>query len=675
MHFGWLFKRVLLLSILFTALTFSAAANVVLAEKGKSRWQVHCPSTNAVEKFAVAELQRYFAQISECQLPLSKKVNSKRTIVVALRSELSPENQALLPAPHPGYDGYAIAISEKPERIIIAGDNSSGLIYGVYDFLEHLGCRWFYPTQNSEDPEVVPRLSHVSLATNAWTMASPIRYRICNGSSWYFQMDYSAAKKQLDWGMKNRYNAVGWQAAVAGDKKTLLEQYQELGREGVLAELEKRGMFIHGPAHSFDHFLSSEQHFKEHPEWFGMRDGKRVPQSAIGAQFCWSNPEARQEFAKNAAAFITQAPLIHIFCTIPFDGGVACTCDECKKIGSSDLLMKLLGDVIERVKASRPDVLVETVGGYGAVPEPPSNLDIIHPQQRVVWAQWGRHHGIGYDDPKYDRRNLDNWRKAAKGGLTICQYYTDNFAEPWVMGPFAIAMESDRKYFLKHKVDAMYMLMYSPGYWWNHSLNGYIGGRSYYDVSIDPFAEIRDYATNYFGPKAGPFLADYYTEWAKNIELSYRVRGDARKQDRVMLAAERKKFIQPAVKASSGDATISARVRKVEQLHTLAELLAEMHRQHDVVLILRQKGKFDEASRMLKKAEGQSNKVMEKFYALADLQQGLIDRKEVAGFITMAVKNWLETEAKAIAAKDTVVPPNPWKNLAETELLPGELVE
>ena len=230
---------------------------------------------------------------------------------------------------------------------------------------------------------------------------------------------------------------------------------------------------------------------------------------------------------------------------ILFDGGVACDCPECRKEGASNLLMVLMRELIERLQKSRPDVQVETVGGYGAVPDPPSNTGDHFSEAASRVGAVGADHGIGYDDPKYDRRNLDNWRKAAKGGLTICQYYTDNFAEPWVMGPFTKAMESDRRYFLKHKVDAVYMLMYSPGYWWNHSLNGYIAGRCFYDVSLSPRDEIADYATNYFGPKAGPLLAKYYKEWADNIELSYRVRGEARNQDRQMLARERKELIRP----------------------------------------------------------------------------------------------------------------------------------
>ncbi len=84
---------------------------------------------------------------------------------------------------------------------------------------------------------------------------------------------------------------------------------------------------------------------------------------------------------------------------------------------------------------------------------------------RVVWAHWGRVYTMGYDDPRYDRKdNLEKWRRAARGGITLCQYYTDNFAEPWVMSPFTVAMEGDRRYFRQKGIDSVYMLMWPRGY-------------------------------------------------------------------------------------------------------------------------------------------------------------------------------------------------------------------
>ena len=166
--------------------------------------------------------------------------------------------------------------ARRPARIVIGGDNSRGVIYGVYDVLERLGCRWFYPTEDPADPEVVPKLATLSLPAGSWAVASPMKYRICNGSEWFFEMQPGPALKQLEWAMKARYNAMGWQA----DTHTPLEvQYRQLADTGLLAELAKRDMMLHGPAHCFNLLLRAEDYMTNHPEWFGLRNGKRVPQT------------------------------------------------------------------------------------------------------------------------------------------------------------------------------------------------------------------------------------------------------------------------------------------------------------------------------------------------------------------------------------------------------------
>lgn len=655
-----------------TSAVSKAAAPVVLADNSQSKWHIVTLSNNQQVQFAGSELQKYLAQISDVKLPVGKVVKNNYNIIIGLRRSMPAKYASLLGAPKKGYDGYSITI--KPGIIVIAGDDGPGVIYGVYDLLEHIGCRWFYLTQDPNDPEVVPHLKTLSLNTACWGVASPIQYRICNDDEWFFSMNYPISIKQADWAMKNRYNMMGWQPLSSNQKKSDMEQYQELDSAGVTAELKKRGMFIHGPAHSFDQFLSTDKYFTKHPEWFGMRNGKRVPQSYIGAQFCWSNADARKEFIKNASEFAKAAPLIKIFCSVPFDGGVPCDCDNCKKAGASNLLMLLENEMIAVFKVNNPGVMVETIGGYGAVPDPPSDLSIINPKQRIVWAQWGRYHGVGYDDPTYDRRNLDGWRKAAKGGLTICNYYCDNFAEPWVMGPFTTAIKSDRDYFLKNNVSALYVLMYPKGYWWNHSLNGYLAGRAYYDVSIDPYKEIDDYALHYYGKDAGPFIAAYYDQWATDIDLSYRVRGDSRPEDRAMLAEQRKKWIEPAIAAAKNDPLFAYRVNKVAKLHKLAETITEGHRLQDVIDLLRSQGKFDDAAKVLDKARAHADKIMAMFYELADLKQGLIERNEVGGFIKLGITNWLNDEAKLIAANDKSLR-NGAKKLSETEMLPTDVTK
>ncbi|RCH55622.1 hypothetical protein DJ568_06965 [Mucilaginibacter hurinus] len=663
-------------TVIFTLSSFfSRAADVpvILVKANKSQWKIHTVSATKEAKFAAGELQKYLQKISGATLPAAKAPGNY-SIIIGLKKDIPAAYQKILPVMDKGYDAYTVAVSAKPDVVVVAGENGQGIIYGVYDLLEKIGCRWFYPRQDSNDPEVVPSLSTVSINSSSWMVSSPTRYRIYNGDGWFFKMDYELAKEQVDWAMKNRYNAVGWQALASNANVSLFDQYDDFKKHGVETELDKRGMFIHGPAHSFDQLLNHDVYFKDHPEWFGLRDGKRVPQTYAGAQFCWSNQDARKEFTKNAIAFIEKAPLIKIFSNIPFDGGVPCACDICKKAGASNLLMVVASELAEELKTTHPDVMVETIGGYGAVPDPPTNLDVINERLRIIWAQWGRYHGVGYDDPAYDAKNLDNWRKAAKGGLSICQYYPDNFAEPWVMGPFTKAMVSDRRYFIKHNVSAMYMLTYPKGYWWNHGLNAYLGGRTYYDKTYDPYEAIRDYGLKYYGPQAGPYIADYYQEWATNIDLSYHVRDDTNNEDRKMLADEQKKFIEPAIAAAKGNKSYAYRVNRVAKLHALAMNMAEGHRLRGVIETLRKNSKFDDAAKVLEKAKVHTDGIMANFYALADMNQGLIERAEVGGFIKIGIKGWLDEEQKRIAAHDTT-PLNPYKKLSETEMLPADVLK
>jgi hypothetical protein len=401
-----------------------------------------------------------------------------------------------------------------------------------------------------------------------------MKHRIYNGDAWYWDIQPDKAVAQVDHAIKLRCSLIGWQCAV---DKPLSEQYRKLRELGVLAELEKRDLSLHGPAHSFNLLLSNEL-FTNHPSWFGMRDGRHVPQNFLGAQFCWSHPEGRKAFVENVTTFARQSPRIGVLAIVPFDGGKACDCPECRKAGASNCLMALMNEVIESVEACRPGLPVETVGGYAPMIEPPTAAR-IHPRQRIAWAHWGRYMGYGYDDPRYDhKKNLEAWKAAAHGGVTVVQYYSDNFAEPWVMPPFAQAILEDRKYLLDQGIDSVYFLIYPPGYWWNHSLNTYLSARCFYDAALDPFELIQDYALRYYGPKAGPLLGQYYGQWARNPDLGYHVRGGTTRHDREVLAQQRRSFIDPAVRASQDDPLHAYRVGKVAGLHTLAERLAEGHR-------------------------------------------------------------------------------------------------
>lgn len=617
---------------------------VELVKEGKSNWNIRQMSPQSrTSVWAAEELQKYIGQMTCARLEI-KSEQQQDVILIGLRADVADDMQ--LPGPQKGYDGFSLVIDK--DRIVIAGDNECGIVYGVYELLERLGCRWFYPDQDPNDCEVVPELKYLSLTMDSYSVASPIEYRISNATSFFFDIQPDIMKAQLDASMKARYNSMGWQCS---HETYVGQQYDEMVRTGVIEELEKRGMFLHGPAHSFPHFLRDEDHFDENPEWFGMRDGKRVHQVYGGAQFCWSNAEARKVFVKNAEQFVLNSPVIKIFCTLGFDGGPACACPECEKSTPADLVFLLMNELVEALGKSAPEVKVETSGGYNPVHEPPEKT-VADERLRIIWAHWGRHHGMGYDDDRYCwKENLETWRKAAKGGLSLCQYYTDNFATPWISGPYPKVMIGDRKYILEKNIDSIYMLMWPKGDWWNHWFNGYMAGRIFYDVTADPYDVIRDYAIHYYGPGAGAYLKDYLLQWAEEVELPYRVKECSTKRERKMLAEQRSKWMNPAVESAKDDPVYSYRVAKVERLHRTSEILTQAHRMHDEIIALRSEGDFETAGKMLQQAKDYTDQVIQHLHRVSDLQQGMIDKKEIPGFMTQKIKCWIEIEEKAIETR------------------------
>ena len=111
-------------------------------------------------------------------------------------------------------------------------------------------------------------------------------------------------------------------------------------------------------------------------------------------------------------------------------------------------------------------------------------------------------------------------------------------------------------------------------------------------------------------------------------------------------------MIEPAVEAAKNDKLYAYRVNKVVTLHKLAITISEGHRLHEIIDTLRSQGKFDEASKELEKARTHTDKVMDMFYAVANMNEGLIDKNEVGGFIKLVIKGWMDDEAKKITAKE-----------------------
>ena len=497
------------------------------------------PDAGEVEVFAADELARYLGRIGGAQIATAATPSDGLLpIRIGLRKDL--EDQGAVPPPKSGSDGYSLLVGS--EGIVVAGDNPRGVLYGVYDLLERIGCRWYYPQIDPQDGEIIPSLETVELAPFAVSEAAGFESRLAHPGSMIYNLNVAEAKAQADWAAKARYNIMlflfsGKAEVPAQAKEDLPDQAteprlptpedfwegsMEYETSGVAPELRKRGIILAGPEHSMLYFLPNTL-FDEHPEWFGMdADGRRWPQGALRPEFCWSNPEAVELFTDNTVRWLQDNPHIEMFTFMPNDGGRACLCDECRKSTPSDLYAHIANTILRKAKALGIHTPMEITGGYAPVSEPPQP-GALDPSIRMHWAHWGRRHDDWYGGADYGmRENLDTW--IASGiKFTMVNYYTDAFATPAIHPPVASCLDRDNQWLLEQGVQGNASLMFPARSWWAHGLNAWLGISWYYsDRHATEFLD--DYCLNYFGAAAEP-MREYHRVLDQEMWLGYFCQG------------------------------------------------------------------------------------------------------------------------------------------------------
>ena len=553
-------QRTVGINNLHEAPIMSSESTITLTYEGSSKWKLFIPeNAGDVERFAAEELIHYTRKISDATIMITDNNAAYPLIILGLRRNIKDAEN--LPEPQPGFDGYSIVISGK--NIIIAGENSRGVLYGVYDFLEKAGCRWYYPFLDDKDPEVIPHKKDIILQVSSWAESAAIEDRFYWVSGLAFKIVPGHVKPQIDWAMKNRYNGLSWQCVIDSIDKDL----GQMKSDGIFDEISKRDMRLHGPGHSFPYFLPAERYFNDHPEWFGFKNGKRNSNDKIwpALNFCMSNPEAVEQFIKNVELFVQRYPQITHLDILTADGAVACECDACKKIGATNLMIDLFNKLSERIEKISANVILDFVPGYGILENVPDTT-FPNGKWQAVYAHWGRNHAHSYNDPDYSRRqNLLVWRSYFPRFM-VCSYYAANSHQPFFGPPYFHALKGDLDFYVKQKITGAFVLEYPFGFWWNNAYNVRMGGLfSYYYPNRDPKSEIQDFAYHYYGQEAASLMIEFYTMLGddKNLERSYRAsRGEGDEGD-VRFFQEMLTLLYRVRQMVDGDPIFSYRISKL----------------------------------------------------------------------------------------------------------------
>jgi hypothetical protein len=503
------------------------------------------------EAFAALELQRYlramtgrkddFAIVDDDKTPEGEwiVVGSPASNAAAKRAAAdlkidTAEIERL------GAEGYRIKTGQSEGRrvTLIAGGGREGTLYGVYDLLDRMGCRWFSPAAFDED---VPRTD--------WNPAFDLTGRPSFAVRGFYVWEKRGSPEFFQWMARNRLNL--W--CVHADNQPLM---RKLGLKLSCGTHDVQGRFINPKApYPYDHprFTGDRQkpkdpypvseayrgdadgdgklsNFEAHPEWYPEVDGRRIPgvKSWDGVNFCTSNPDALSEFVKNYVQAIIDGCYRGADVTEMWmlDCGKWCQCPQCKALGTPTDRNVLVVYRLDREikKAQREGRLNRPVAirflAYADVIEPPTRplpADFDYKTCTATFFPIKRCYVHQFDNAdcrlnsKY-RRQLDGWIADAnrhyRGQICIGEYYNySRFRSLPIC--FMHVMAHDIPHYYDLGARQFHYMHVTTGDWGSKSLTNYQMARQIWDVRTDCRQLWDDYFARRYGPTA-PVMRRYY---------------------------------------------------------------------------------------------------------------------------------------------------------------------
>ena len=354
-----------------------------------------------------------------------------------------------------GPEDYRLKTGEVDGRVItlVAGGSRVGTLYGVYDLLHRMGCRWFGPESFHEE---IPEAE--------WKPAFDAAEKPAFAIRGFYVNEKRGGPEFWLWMARNRLNYWG---IPASDVPLL----RKLGIRLACGSHDAQWRFL-GPdlPYPYDHarFQGDEDRPKDpyapsdpfpgdknqdgklsyveaHPEWYPWVDGKRIPgvEQWGGTNFCTSNADATEEFTKNYVHALVEGD--YRGCDVvnfwALDGGKWCQCPACQAEGTAtDRYLRLVYHFDRQVKkAQREKRLNHPVEvrflAYADVVAPPSRPlpgDFDYRTCAATFYPISRCYVHEFDEPKCPRnakyqRLLHGWLldpdRHYRGQIEIGEYY------------------------------------------------------------------------------------------------------------------------------------------------------------------------------------------------------------------------------------------------------------
>jgi len=468
-----------------TAGTILVLAALTLVEGGASKFTIVAPP-DGPPAYAAREIQKYVREMTGVELPIAAEAPSPRIII-----QVVPGAAA--------HDGYVLRREGKD--VLIEAAHPRGCIFGAYELLRLLGCRFYGPGPLGV---VVPKTKSLELPEKLHVKREPAFPNRFPSSG--------SPEQQMQWGF-NHTGVAGRSERLELVKKLGLIQY----RFGHLwPTLLKKRFFADGRKPEKADFTGKEG-------W--------LPADAAGKRretrksLCFSNPDALAWFADNAANYVLSecrnADYLSLWSADEWRIAL-CRCEKCKARGwnATDWYLLTHNEIKKRLNERGWKGIFGWIVYHGSE-FVPTKVDLLDHGRKMdmLYAprpRGGAQHGpFTSDDPvttKY-RENLRGWkeylaRQKYEGTRTVFEYYYDLV----LLGPLAAGraflipkhdvMQEDIRFYKEHGFDGFFDCCPPGGAWWPDPLSRWLYHRLLWDVDLDLQAARRDFFEHYYGPAA-----------------------------------------------------------------------------------------------------------------------------------------------------------------------------
>lgn len=307
---------------------------------------------NPVANYAASELQAYIQKATNKELEIvTDDVASDEYEIILGYCNRNEVTDSGIDFTKLGDESFVIKNIEKD--LLIATNNSRGMLYGVYSFLEDLGYR-FYTAKVEKIPEAndvfVPNeINHSwmpayyyrdSMFESAWDPVFAVKSKI-NG-------DFRRSELRTD----AKYG--GYYGYAGGDRYLV---------------------------HTFKYLLPYNTHYNNHPDWYSKVSSSKYSDAEY-RQPCFSNFDSIDEVMKSIETILDRETNAKMISVSQNDGGYFCECDACKAgkelYGASGVMIRYINEVARRVKEKYPDrdIKIDTLAYDWSLAAPKGDIKI-----------------------------------------------------------------------------------------------------------------------------------------------------------------------------------------------------------------------------------------------------------------------------------------------------------